>query len=238
LFHKNLQYYRLRKVLTKKQLAEFVNVTPMAISNYESGKRKPDMALLQQLAAVLDVRVSDFLAVRNENIEFHHGEFRKHTALSVARQEYVKASVEEYFNRYMTIVEILGGEVLPEAPPAGVLELEDDPEINAQTLRKHLDLSPDGPIDNLIEWLENKGILIHVCETDCDGFSGLSGSVNGRPYLVVNEQMSPERNRSTLAHELAHIMFLWPIDDDHGKIEKQVTAISGAFLFPIRDGRR
>lgn len=79
---------------------------------------------------------------------------------------------------------------------------------------------------------------VHLCETDCDGFSGLSGSVNGRPYLVVNEQMSPERNRSTLAHELAHVMFRWPVDDDHGNIEKQATAISGAFLFPIRYARR
>ena len=40
---KNIKYYRLMKFMSKKELADAVNVTPMAISNYESGKRIPEM---------------------------------------------------------------------------------------------------------------------------------------------------------------------------------------------------
>ncbi|KLU59275.1 hypothetical protein CEB3_c42610 [Peptococcaceae bacterium CEB3] len=238
MFSKNLKYYRLKNAMSKKELAEQVNVSSMAISNYENGKRKPDMELLKRMANVLGVRVSDFLAVRNNKLLFCHGEFRKNFALSVAQQEYVRESVEEYLNRFMTIVEILGGDVLPDAPVTNVLQLSCDSERDAELLRKHLNLAIDGPIDNLTEILENKGILVYICEINNDRFSGMNGLVNGRPYIVVNRNMSPERNRSTIAHELSHLMFKWPDNMADGKIEEIATAISGAFLFPKSDAIR
>lgn len=235
MFSKNLKYYRLKNAMSKKKLAEQLNVSPMAISNYENGKRKPDMELLKQMAKVLGVRVSDFLVVRNDKLVFCHGDFRKTSALSVNQQEYVRESVEEYFNRFMTVVEILGGEVLPDAPLTSMLQLTGDSEDDAHSLRKHLNLAVDGPIGNLIEILENKGILIYVCEINNDKFSGMNGFVNGCPYIVINKNMSPERNRSTIVHELSHLMFKWPQDMESSTIEELATAISGAFLFPKTD---
>ena len=116
MFSKNLRYYRLKNSMTKKELAEKSNLTSMAITNYENGTRNPSMDILKKLASVLNVRVSDFLAVRNNNLVFAHGEFRKASTLPVAKQDYVRESVEEYFSRFYTAVELLGGEVLPEAP--------------------------------------------------------------------------------------------------------------------------
>jgi Zn-dependent peptidase ImmA (M78 family) len=86
--------------------------------------------------------------------------------------------------------------------------------------------------------LENKGILVYICEIDNNKFSGMNGFVNGRPYIVVNKNMSPERNRSTIVHELSHFMFKWPDDMEDKKIEELATAISGAFLFPKSDALR
>ena len=70
MFSKNLKYYRLMKSLSKKELANKVEVTPMAISNYESGNRIPEMDIMKKIAEVLDVRIADFLVVRNEGIKF------------------------------------------------------------------------------------------------------------------------------------------------------------------------
>lgn len=238
MFSKNLKYYRLKNSMTKRELAKQLNITPMAISNYENGKRKPDMMLIKRMANVLGVRVSDFLAVRNENLIFCHGGFRKNSTLSVTQQEYVRESVEEYFSRFMTIVEILGGDVLPNAPTTNVLKLSYDSERDAQSLRNHLKLAIDGPVHNLIEVLENKGILIYACEVNNDKFSGMNGFVNGHPYIVINKNMSPERNRSTIVHELSHLMFKWPDDMEDNKIEELATSISGAFLFPKSDAVR
>ena len=70
MFGKNLRYYRLRNSMTKKKLAEKSGL------NYENGDRMPSMDILKRLASALGVRVSDFLAARNENLVFKHGEFR------------------------------------------------------------------------------------------------------------------------------------------------------------------
>ena len=238
MFSKNLKYYRLKMQLSKKALADKIHVSSMAITNYEDGSRKPNMEILSALAEVLGVRVSDFLAVRNENLVFQHAEFRKNSSLSQMQQDYVRESVEEYFGRFMTVVEMLGGEVLPDAPACHMLPLSDDNEKNAAALRIHLGFAPDGPIDDLVGKLENKGILVFECPIENSKFSGMNGCVNGRPYVVLNPSMSAERNRSTSVHELAHLMFNWPEDMSDKDIEGQATAIGGAFLFPKKDAIR
>ena len=53
MFEKNLKYYRLKKNMTKRALAEACGVTPMAITNYESGKRRPEMAIIKKMAEAL-----------------------------------------------------------------------------------------------------------------------------------------------------------------------------------------
>ena len=69
-------------------------------------------------------------------------------------------------------------------------------------------------------------------------FSGMNGFVNDRPYIVINPHMSPERIRSTIVHELSHLMFIWPKDVSDKEVEDRATAISGAFLFPKSDAIR
>ncbi len=238
MFSKNLRYYRLKNSMTKKELAKKSDLTSMAITNYENGTRKPSMDTLKKLAAVLNVHVSDFLAVRNDKLVFTHGEFRKTSTLPAAKQDYVRESVEEYFSRFYTIVELLGGEVLPEAPDCHTLAMTGDVEADARAMRRHLGIAEEGPVNDLITILENKGILIYVCDIESNKFSGMNGFVNDRPYIIVNGNMSPERNRSTIAHELAHLVFDWPDDMAEKDAEDTATAIAGAFLFPKADAIR
>lgn len=236
---KNIKYYRLKKSMSKADLAHAVHVTPMAISNYESGKRTPEMEILKKIAAVLEVRISDFLINQNENIQFSHHEFRKGSSLTKEKQEFIFLTIEDYFNRFMDSVEILGGNVLPDSPSCYTLKISNDPDIDALMLRKHLGFADNGPIDDLIGNLENKGFLIMLQEIDDNEFSGINGFVNQRPYILVNKKMTTERIRSTLVHELAHLMFNWQeIDWTEKEKENYATAIAGAFLFSKEDAIR
>lgn len=236
---KNIKYYRLMKFMSKKELADAVNVTPMAISNYESGKRIPEMDILKRIANVLGVRISDFLVIRNKDIKFRHNEFRKCSSLTKEKQELIYEIIEEYFNRFMDSVEILGGNVLPNPPICHKLKITLDPEEDALSLRNHLGFASYGPIDDLIRNLENKGILVLMHEIDDEKFSGINGFVNEYPYIMLNKKMSSERNRSTIAHELAHLMFNWKETNlSEKEIENYATAIGGAFLFSKKDAIR
>lgn len=238
MFNKNLKYYRLKNDLTKAALASMVGVTPMAITNYENGDRRPDMPTIKKLAQALGVRTTDFLAVRNSNLAFAHGEFRKNSKLSLGKQEYIRESVEEYFGRFYEAVELLGGEVLPVAPLLHEIPLTGDANVDGLKIREYLGIAKYGPVGNLIEILENNGILVFMLDIDNKSFNGMNGCVNERPYIVINKNMTPERIRTTIVHEIAHFAFQWPDDMSEKDIENHATAIAGAFLFPREDAIR
>lgn len=235
MFGKNLTYYRLKRGLTKKALADLCGLSAVAISNYETGKRKPEsMDIIQRIASALGVTVLNFLASWHE-LDIRHGEFRKQSGCSSAMQEFVRSAVEEYLGRFYEVIDILGEMVLPVPPECHMLAMSRDIEENALRLRKHLKFSTLGPVGKLIERLENIGILVFCIDAPAK-FSGMNGMVNGRPYIVLNQSMMPGAMRSTIAHELAHLMFDWT--DFEGDAEKAATAIGGAFLFPADDLRR
>lgn len=238
MFAKNLKYYRLKNNLSKKDLALKVGVSSMAITHYENGDRKPEMSIVKKLASSLNVSVVDFIASRNQNLEFTHEEFRKNSKMSKTRQEYIRESVEEYFGRFFDAVEMLGGEVLPEVPNTRKIPLSSDNEENGRALRNYLGIADLGPVGNLVEIIENKGILLYLFDPEESNFAGINGTVSGRPYIVVNKNMTAERIRTTIGHEVAHFAFDWPVDMGEKEKEKLATAISGAFLFPKQDAVR
>ncbi|MCI9042278.1 XRE family transcriptional regulator [Dubosiella newyorkensis] len=232
---KNLKYYRLKNNLSKKELASKVNVSPMAITHYENGDRRPDMEMIKKLAQVLHVKISDFLAIRNNDLHFVHEQFRKNSSFTKRQQEFIKESVEEYFGRFFEVVEILGGEVLPESLPLHSLPLTKNREQDALMLRNFLSLNRVGPVGNLIEILENSGILVYLLDFEKSTFSGMNGTVNGRPYIILNKNMTVERIRTTIVHELVHLFYQWPEDMDDKECENYATQIAGAFMISKED---
>lgn len=235
MLEKNLKYYRLRSGLSKRELASRIGVSAMAISHYENGERKPEIDILRRLAGELGVKLADFLAVRSGNHQYAHCEFRKNCALSKTEEEFICESVEEYFDRFFNVVDALGGEVLPACPEIRCVKVGRDSEEAARLLRKHLGFAEEGPIQNLVGAMENKGVLIFRCGIENAHFSGMNGTVDGRPYLILNANMTPERQRSTLVHELAHVFCVFPDDMPEKECEDFATAISGAFLCPRED---
>lgn len=238
MFGKNLEYYRLKAGMTKKALAEKCGLTTTTISNYELGKRSPEsIDIVKHLASALGIRMLDFMTTWNEELHIECAEYRKQKSCLKKSQDYVRSAVEEYLNRFYTIVEVLGEKVLPEVPTSRSLQLARDADTNALNMRRHLKLALIGSVGNIIERLENLGFIVFEIDFD-EGirFSGMNGSVNGRPYIVLNRNMPPAVKRSTLAHELAHMMFDW--SSFAGNAEKEATAIGGAFLFPKEDAIR
>ena len=235
---KNILYYRLLAGMSQKELAEKMELSGMAISNYEKGLRNPDIETLRKLAEIFGVGVAKLLTPRSKNLLFEHGEFRKNSALPVREQNRIRESVEHYFSRFFTVVNTLGERVLPDAPQCHQAERTGDVEKDQAVLRKWLSLPESGPVGNLIGHLENRGFLILKITPGGRGFSGINGFVNGRPYIAIGGEVSPERQRSTIAHELAHLCFRPPAGVSEKEEETWATALGGAFLFPAQDAIR
>lgn len=231
---KNIRYYRLMNKMSQDDLAKQIGLNKMAVSNYEMGKRTPDIAILRKLAEALKVPMARLLAAGDENLAIVHGAFRKHACITNTMQELILGKADRYLARLFSMVSVFGDAVLAPIP---VIERVPavEYEVAGQHLRKILGLSCNGPIGNITNILENKGFIICPISIEDRHFSGNSGTVNGRPYIAVNTTMPAERQRFTLIHELAHLVFLFSDDQDE---ERMVDGIAGAFLLPESDIRR
>lgn len=228
---KNLKYYRQLAGLSQDKLAEMVGITKMTISNYENNKRDADSDTVIKLADALNIKASALLLNPKGSAVITHAEFRKKSGMSFSSIDMVYEKVDRYLGRFHTVLRVLGDTVLPNASMIEKVPFTDI-ENCGMKMREFLSLSSAGPVGNIIDALENRGII--VCQLDLadDCFSGINGTLNGRPYIAVNKNMTPERQRFTLIHELAHILFIIPDDVNE---EKTVDGIAGAFLFPIDD---
>ena len=69
-FSENLRRIRKEKKITQEQLAEFVGVSPQAVSKWEISSF-PDAALLPKIAERLGVSIDELFGLKNENISIY-----------------------------------------------------------------------------------------------------------------------------------------------------------------------
>lgn len=231
---KNIKFYRLMKGFSQEDLAQRIGMNKMAVSNYEKDKRTPDMATIQRIAKALDVSLAALLSRHDQQLSIQHGAFRKHSTVTKRTQELILGKLDHYLGSLFNVIAILGEAVLAPSP---IIERRraGSSEEAGQYLRQLLDLPSTGPVGNILDILENRGFIICPVDLEERGFSGNSGIVNDRPYIAVNTTMPAERQRFTLIHELAHLVFIFDDDEDE---EKMVDGIAGAFLLPEQDLKR
>lgn len=59
-FGENLKNARIKNKLTQQQLADMLGISKSTITNYEGGKREPDVFMIKKLAKLLEV-TGDYL---------------------------------------------------------------------------------------------------------------------------------------------------------------------------------
>ena len=57
----NIKKYRQKQKMTQDELAEKLNVTRQAVSNWETGKTQPDIDTLAQIAEVFDISIEELI---------------------------------------------------------------------------------------------------------------------------------------------------------------------------------
>lgn len=60
-FDKNLKRLRMERKLKQEELAERLSVTRQTVSGWETGRRQPDLDMLQKLAEVLEVDIQELI---------------------------------------------------------------------------------------------------------------------------------------------------------------------------------
>jgi Zn-dependent peptidase ImmA (M78 family) len=108
------------------------------------------------------------------------------------------------------------------------------PELVADRLRAYWML-PRGPIANLVDLVEDAGGIIIPSRFGTNLLDGLSFRSDGMPPLFfMNREVTADRARFSLAHELGHMVMHTKPDDDE-KMESEAHRFAAAFLMPASD---
>jgi Zn-dependent peptidase ImmA (M78 family)/DNA-binding XRE family transcriptional regulator len=211
--------------LSQRGLADRVGISAMAISKYERDMDVPGSVILLRLAQSLGVSIDFFFRPMPPEVQLQA--YRKHASLRVKDQEAIQARIQEWLERYLEVESFFVSEELRPTVPKMVIAAPEELETAAEELRVIWNLGLD-PIENLIQLLEDQGIKVGLVE-GFDHFDACTFMANGIPVIVTKENLSGDRQRFNLGHELGHLVL-----DVSGNldIEKSAHRFVGAFLAP------
>jgi len=228
---KQITFARVRRRLTKAQLAKELDITSRSLQNYETGASAPDPELLARIAVLLRFpQQFFFIADDMPEIQEHAVSFRKLSKMSDAMKACTFATGAFAFKINQWIEERFN---LPEADLPDLSDLE--PEEAAATLRRVWGLG-NAPIPNMIHLLESKGVRIFSLAEETREVDAFCTWYEGKPFIFLNTTKSAERSRFDAAHELAHLIrdtYTMQHGQPHGpEMERQADAFASAFLMP------
>lgn len=233
MFGERLLRARKSAGLSMQALADQVGVSATMINKYEKGQSNPGSKVLILLSKALGVRSEYFF--RPVKVRLEGVEYRKRASTPKKLLNRIEADVLDQAERWQVLADLYPNFPLPDFKlPKGiaseVTSLEQVDEV-AYQLRDGWDLGRN-PIPELIDLLEARGILVIITGVDdLKKFDGLQASVAGKPFVVVSEHWSGDRQRFTLAHELGHLVL-------HGRLgqvldeEQACNRFASAFLLP------
>lgn len=234
------------RIRTKKSLAEAINVSPANLTKWEAGEHKPEAKHLHDLAWELDFPISWFVGQTKIGAG---GERHRSLKSSLKRQKRrmsatlaMMDSVATFLTRYVEFQDVsLPGGHWHSAPSIS------DAEILAAALECRelfgFGLKPAGDI---IDAMENCGVLVSRCEvggTKIDGVSAWANNCGHPLVLLASDKANATRSRFDAAHELGHLVLhrnVPPIEfDDERDLkdqfdlqEAQAHLFASEFLLP------
>ena len=165
----------------------------------------PSRSALILLCKALGMKLDYFFRPFTVAIDTKKFEFRKSASMGVKKVESIKYMVCAEIEKYLEIEGILGNMTTFTLDYSNILvEGEDEAKLLARRLREDLNIGSDA-IVSAVELLESCGVKIIEIDHD-DKFSGTCNTAGTIPVIVINRNMTSERKRITIFHELGHLL--------------------------------
>ncbi len=228
---KQITFARVRRRLTKAQLAKELGVASRSVQNYETGATAPDQETLTRLAKLLRFpRQFFFMDECMPEVQEHAVSFRKLSKMSDAMKAYTFAAGAIAFKLNQWVEERFS------VPQADLPDLSDlEPDVAAATLRRIWGLG-NAPIPNMIHLLESKGIRVFSLAEETRDVDAFCTWHENRPFVFLNTMKSAERSRFDAAHELGHLVrdvySMQHRETQGAEMERKADAFASAFLMP------
>ena len=195
-----LKLAREVRLITQEDLANEIGAEQGTLSKIEKGILQADIKIVDSISKALDFPVSFFY--QEKKVLPVEGHYRRKISTSVKKMKQYLAQMTIAEWHFLSMLDEID---LPETkmPTWDILE-DGSPAICAKYLRDYWRI-PKGRITNLTKLIEDNGIVIIALDFgELDGFSTyFNGNI---PVIFVNKNLSPDRYRLTIAHELGHLI--------------------------------
>lgn len=241
--HHMLTLARDSRGVTQAELAERIGMGQGTLSKYETGVLDAPDEFADDAGAALNYP-SRFFFQQGRPYGFPPFHFRKRKKLSakalgkiiaeinIRRMHVEKLCVSFRLNSNRFIPEIDRDEF--QGRSKQVAKVDD----MARSLREAWML-PSGPVENVVDLLEENGGIVIPCEFGTDLLDAMSQRIDGLPVLFfVNVNSPMDRLRHTLCHELAHMVMHTTTFKEDGEMEREADEFAGAFLLPYDELRK
>jgi Zn-dependent peptidase ImmA (M78 family)/DNA-binding XRE family transcriptional regulator len=229
-FANRLVNARKIRCISQRELCNVLQgqVSPTAIEKYEKGLMMPSSTVLILLSKALNMKLDYFFRPFTIAIDTSKFEFRKSSSMGAKKVESIKYMVCNEIEKYLEIESILGSTASFTLDYSNVVvEGENEAKLLANQLRADLNIGSDA-IVSAVELLESCGVKIIEIDHD-DKFSGTCNTAGTIPVIVINKNMSSERKRITIFHELGHLLMHCAEGVDE---EKMCTIFANEVLIP------
>jgi len=215
---------------TQADLARHVDLTPAAVSQFESGAARPTADTLARISDELNVPEAFFhLPVQ----ETHEGFFRSLRRTGTADRRRARAIAHIAYD----VVAGNHGTKSPPSPlpsyfPSSLEASPEEIENIANRVRQDWGL-PAGPVSNVVRLLEDHGIVVIRLPLNSADVDAFSLPFPDHPVVVLGSDKNDRaRSRFDAAHELGHLVMhgdeVWGLP----AVEKQAHMFAAAFLMP------
>lgn len=217
--------------MTQIELSRAIGQGQARISKLEGGLQ-PEVSesIVELLCTALKVPVS-FLTQDDELLAVGSSAYyyRKKAELSAADRDRIHAIVNLYRIHLKKQLESVEISVTKPLPQFNIDDFGGSAQKAAQALRA-VWMLPDGPVKNLTALLESAGIVIFPCDFGTKAMDATAMRIADMPPMIfINKNISADRWRFTIAHELAHLVLH---DTPHPFMEDEADSFAAEFLLP------
>lgn len=178
-------------------------VSRTTIASYENGTTIPPITILAALATIYQRTLNWFLDSRRELSDFRYWNLRSRVRLADKRQFEALAGrwAEAYEN-----VEARLGSILHKEIYVPTEQWNGAPQQLAGSVRKAMKLEDSQPIQSTIALLEMFAVRVLEMRAPIQ-FDGVAARQGESAVVILNPDLSNERIRMNVTHEIAHILF-------------------------------
>ncbi len=185
------------------------------------------------LSAALEFPQSFFLQT-DRRISFGSSAayYRKRAKVSATDRKFITGLVNILRISIKTLLNSVDLSAARKLPPMRLEEHGNSPTAAARALRAFWQL-PDGPIPNLTSLIESAGVIVIPCDFQSRDMDATSlWPTDSAPLIFMNSEISGDRWRFTLCHELAHLLLH---DVPRESMEDEADEFAAEFLAPTEE---